>query len=570
MQIHTYARQGNIQGVAEEIGSGIDIDCVDEKNPQTPLMYAVTSDLAGIDMVQFLVKNGADINATESEFQQPVLGLAVKSGNLAKIRFLLDSGANINYQTSHGYDVLIDAMYGRDITQDRDLLSILNLLLERGAKVDGKDISIYQETALKAASRVGRFDAVQLLLNAGCDRQQLKWTSLMSAIVFGSLKDVKNLLNKEADLKARDHWQRTPWLLSIQLGDLEKVKSIFLSGVVGDDRGIVGKTPLMYAVENNHAEVLQWLIQEGFDVETTDDFNTTPLILAAEVGATECVGILLEAGAKINKVNNCSEKAITVASNISIVRMLVKAGEDLGEINQEMRRLLTGVSDRELEISSKQYLAGKQRRFGTTNPEVMDINFWSAMIRCGISAWSARSTFDDTDSQDQPVWCYDRFGRTITELPDGRIVEIAGEHEDYYDPDFCIYNDVVVYEGEGNFKILSYPQDVFPPTDFHTATIVGEYIYIIGNLGYIDARINQETPVYKLDWQSFKIAKVNTIGEKPGWISKHQASYDESSNKIYLSGGQVWRYIEGKTEYVDNHLNYVLDLINLQWSQIDI
>ena len=264
----------------------------------------------------------------------------------------------------------------------------------------------------------------------------------------------------------------------------------------------------MYGIENNHAEVLQWLIQEGFDVEAADDRNTTPLILAAELGATECVAILLEADAKINKVNDFSEKAISVARNMSIVRMLVKAGEDLGEIDEEMRRLLTGVSDRELEISSEQYFAGKQRRFGTTNPEVMDINFWEAMIRCGISAWSARSTFDDTDSQDRPVWCYARFGRTITELPDGRIVEIAGEHEDYYDPDFCIYNDVVVYEGKGNFKILSYPQDVFPPTDFHTATIVGKHIYIIGNLGYIDARISQETPVYKLDYQTFKIEKV--------------------------------------------------------------
>ena len=213
MQIHTYTRQGNIQGVAEEIAYGINIDCIDEKNPQTPLMYAVTSDLAGIDLVQFLVENGADINATENEFQQSVLGLAVKSGNLVKIRFLLDSGANINYQTPYGYDVLINAMYGRDLTCDRDLLSILNLLLERGAKVDGT--STYKETALKVASRVGRFDAVQLLLNAGCDRQQLKWTPLMYAVVFGSLKDVKNLLDKEAVLKARDYWQRTPWLLSI-------------------------------------------------------------------------------------------------------------------------------------------------------------------------------------------------------------------------------------------------------------------------------------------------------------------------------------------------------------------
>ena len=566
MQIHTYARQGNIQGVAEELAHGIDIDCIDE-NSQTPLMYAVTSDLANIDIVRFLVENGADLNATESEFQQPVLGLAVQSGNLTKIRFLLDSGANINYQRPDGYDVLIDAMYGKDLTHDRDLLPILNLLLEREAKVNG--ISSYQETALKVASRVGRFDAVRLLLKAGSDRQQLEWTPLMFAIVFGGLKDVKNLLDKKANLKARDYWQRTPWLLSIQAGDVDKAKLILASGAERSEGGKCGKTPLMYAIENNRIEALKWLITESFDIEATDDSNTTALIVAAEVGATECVNILLEAGANPKIVNDCDEKAISIASNLPIVRMLVKAGEDLGEINEEMRRLLTQMSDRELEISLEQYLAGKHRRFGTTNPEVMDIDFWEAMIRCGVSAYSAKSIFDDTDSWDEPVWCYDRFGRTITELPDGRIVEIAGEHEDYYDPDFCIYNDVVVYEGDGNFKIFSYPQDIFPPTDFHTATIVGEHIYIIGNLGYINARINQETPVYKLNCQTFKIEKVNTVGQKPGWISKHKASYHEPSNKIYLSDGQVWRKIEGKTKYVDNHLDYALDIKSLEWRQVN-
>ena len=563
VQIHTYARQGNIQGVAEELASGIDINCTD-KNSQTPLMYAITSKRAGIDMVQFLVENGANINAIESEFQQPVLGLAVQSGSLTKVKFLLDSGANVNYQRPHGYDVLIDVMHGRDITRDPDLLPILNLLLERGAKANG--ISSYGETALKVASREGRFDAVRLLLKAGCNRQQLEWTPLMFAIVFGSLKDVKNLLDKKANLKARDYWQRTPWLLSIQTGDVDKAKLILASGVERGEGGNCGQTPLMYAIENDRVEVLKWLVTEGFDIEATDDFNNTALIVAAESGATKCVNILLQAGANPQAVNDCSEKAISVASNLPIVRMLVEAGEDLGEINEEMRRLLTRMSDCELEISSEQYLAGKHRRFGTTNPEIMDIDFWEAMIRCGVSAYSAKSTFDDTDSWDKPVWCYDRFGRTITELPDGRIVEIAGEHEDYYDPDFCIYNDVVVYEGDGNFKIFSYPKNIFPPTDFHTATIVGEHIYIIGNLGYINARINQETPVYKLNCQTFKIEKVNTTGQKPGWISRHKASYHESSNKIYLSGGQVWRKIDRKTEYVDNHLNYALDLTNLEWS----
>lgn len=87
-----------------------------------------------------------------------------------------------------------------------------------------------------------------------------------------------------------------------------------------------------------------------------------------------------------------------------------------------------------------------------------------------------RAAFDDTDSLDEPVWCFHRFGKSITEFPDGRIIEIGGEHEDYYDPDFCIYNDVVVHYGGGRFEIFGYPEEVFPPTDSHSATLVGDVI----------------------------------------------------------------------------------------------
>jgi hypothetical protein len=33
-----------------------------------------------------------------------------------------------------------------------------------------------------------------------------------------------------------------------------------------------------------------------------------------------------------------------------------------------------------------------------------------------------------------------RFGQSLTLLPDCRAVQIGGEHEDWYDADFCIYN----------------------------------------------------------------------------------------------------------------------------------
>ena len=86
----------------------------------------------------------------------------------------------------------------------------------------------------------------------------------------------------------------------------------------------------------------------------------------------------------------------------------------------------------------------------------MEIPFWQAMVCEGCAAYTAKNIFNDTENWQDPAWCYQRFGRTITQLPDGRIVEIAGEHEDYYDPDFCIYNDVVVYQGDGNFHIFGY------------------------------------------------------------------------------------------------------------------
>ncbi|YAF94592.1 MAG: ankyrin repeat domain-containing protein [Nodularia sp. CChRGM 3473] len=568
MHIHIYAQQGNIAKVKQEITHGVDIDCLDEYDCQTPLMYAVSSPHANIDMLRLLVENGADVNAVEATYQNTVLGLAVQSGNLEKIQFLLDAGADINYEKPEGYDVLIDAMHGRDIAKDENLIAIIDLLIKKGAKVNG--VSSYGESAISVASNKGRFDAVKILLTAGADPEQLAWSELMYAIAFGSLADVKALLEKGAALYEIDDWERTPWLLSLQVGDLAKAQLLLSSGANFHECGRCGKTPLMYPIENNHVEMLKWLIDEGFDIEATDEFGITPLMLAVESRNSFCVKILLEAGAKANRKDSCNSKAINKASNIQILQMLLDAGEDLNDINDEMRQLLTGVGNCDLiHISQSQYLAGKHRRFGKSNPEVMEVDFWKAMVSSGFDAWQAKRTFNDTNIYSPPaVWCFKRFGRTITQLPDGRIVEIAGEHEDAYDPDFCIYNDIVVYQGDGNFQILGYPKDIFPPTDFHSETLVGEYIYIIGSVGYGGERIFDETPVYRWHCDTFKIEKVKTSGEKPGWISRHKAYYQEPA-KIHITGGKVCVMVDQKEEYFDNVISYTLDLTNFRWSRMN-
>ena len=71
-----------------------------------------------------------------------------------------------------------------------------------------------------------------------------------------------------------------------------------------------------------------------------------------------------------------------------------------------------------------------------------------------------------------PGWCFERFGQSSNELPDGWVVLIAGEHEDYYDPDFFIYNDVVVKHLDGRIDIYGYPRELFPPTDLDRKSVV--------------------------------------------------------------------------------------------------
>jgi hypothetical protein len=194
----------------------------------------------------------------------------------------------------------------------------------------------------------------------------------------------------------------------------------------------------------------------------------------------------------------------------------------------------------------------------------MSISFWEEMVRAGISAYEAKFQFDDSDNMNEPAWCFNRFGMSFTELPDGRYVQIGGEHEDFYDPDFCIYNDVVVHEGPGEFRIMGYPKEVFPPTDFHSATYVDGFIYIVGGLGYQGSRRFGNTPVFRLDCTTWRIEAVQANGDNPGWIYEHKARLTEPGILV-VSGGKICREADSEEQHVENTDQFGLDLANMSW-----
>lgn len=121
---------------------------------------------------------------------------------------------------------------------------------------------------------------------------------------------------------------------------------------------------------------------------------------------------------------------------------LLEAGADPSELDREGWRKLVGLAESRTsaleEVTREQYLAARYEREGVANPEDMTEPFRLAMIRAGHRASGARAQFDDPPtfacglswkSRPPQVWCFERYGQSISLMPDGRTLLIAGEHE---------------------------------------------------------------------------------------------------------------------------------------------
>lgn len=247
-----------------------------------------------------------------------------------------------------------------------------------------------------------------------------------------------------------------------------------------------------------------------------------------------------------------------------------------------------------MKITKEIFEQQRRPRFGNANPERMRCAFWEWMIRgndqrlqseepgeleriglimregklkSSYGPYRARDLFNvPLNREDGPIWTFDRMGSTGTELPDGQVVCIGGEHEDSYDPDFCIYNDVVVFGPDDQIAIFGYPKEIFPPTDFHTATLAGDQLIIVGSLGYRDDRQPGHTPVYAVRLSDYRISKIEVGGEGPGWVFKHTAELTPKG--IVIRGGEIFEEHAGKRRYRRNIEDYVLDLSRGEWHRL--
>jgi hypothetical protein len=133
---------------------------------------SILSYLAGTDetpeLMVKLLQNGADINRKQRGYGRTPLIRAIDAGNIDVIQFLIDNGANINQTFKHGRnDEMTPLLYAIHIGE----YEIAKLLIQNKPNLDYQELN--GNTALIFASSIHnksqREELIKLLLEAGAD-----------------------------------------------------------------------------------------------------------------------------------------------------------------------------------------------------------------------------------------------------------------------------------------------------------------------------------------------------------------------------------------------------------------
>ena len=140
-------------------------------------------------------------------------------------------------------------------------------------------------------------------LLATADLQSQEVTPLHIAASGNDLKKVSLLLEKGAELEARDTRGWTPLLLAAQFSSTPEIVQLLLEkGADVNARDTLGWTPLMFAAQfSSTPEIVELLIEKGAEVNARTTAGSTPLMFAAlnsKGKSAEIKQLLINAGAK--------------------------------------------------------------------------------------------------------------------------------------------------------------------------------------------------------------------------------------------------------------------------------
>lgn len=249
-----------------------------------------------------------------TDANMPPLVEAIKSGNLEKLRFLLDNGHSPNevqrYTTSDLFQKVQSAireMFGNGI--------LAKGAMEQFRMVNRGEQEHVQKTPLELAVQENREDMVRLLVERGADLTQNGDELLFAAIKCQNYSTLSYLV--EAGVRLGEN-QRSIYHLFSLLEGRKNPELLTIVDRLQIDFKRYGGEPLRTAVWGGDRMLAEYLIQNGADIDyhKPDEmfpYASTPVIEAARQNDFHMVRWLVEQGADITIPDKYGDRPYTLA-----------------------------------------------------------------------------------------------------------------------------------------------------------------------------------------------------------------------------------------------------------------
>ena len=329
-----------------------------------------------------LLARGANLNAREPTNGHFALQYAINWPDAGLVKLLIERGADVNAADHSGYTALIDTVRNDGV----EYRTIAKMLIDHGADIHAK-----KDAAILTAIRYADPSIVKLLLEKGAPvngptTEYDEDTELMTAASGASVESVRLLLDAGADIKATNKNGETALIKAATMDHRYSVESrlpiielLLKRGAEIEARDKSGKTALLHAVQQqmseaggviSHPEVLQLLLLHGADVNAKDSKGNTALIETVGVwrGPIEIPRLLMATGIDANAQNNDGVTALMVAASsglIEVMQILTEKKLDLNLKDAEGKTALDHAIENGFGVAAK-FLQSKGAVSGRT------------------------------------------------------------------------------------------------------------------------------------------------------------------------------------------------------------